>query len=133
MVIGASLIVAAVAVLFGASVLGLAIVAPVAGLLGLWIDPLQPFGTAEWGIVASSTCHAIAYTGYVWLVRRAGVAFTSQVGYLVTIAGVLLSGALLAEAYSPWVWAALAVMLAGIVLVQPRRGPASRARTVDAE
>ena len=55
-----------------------------------------------------------------WLVGRAGAVFGGQVAYLVTGFGVVWSMLLLGERYSGWVWAALALMLAGLALVQPR-------------
>lgn len=114
-----------IAVLFGASVLGVMVATPFSMALGFWI-PLpsiaasSQWGTPEWGIVGTSFCHAVAYAGYIWLVGRAGVVFTSQIAYVVTVSGVLLSALLLGEDYSVWVWLALLFMLAGIGLVQPR-------------
>jgi drug/metabolite transporter (DMT)-like permease len=62
----------------------------------------------------------MVYSAYVWLVGRAGSVFAAQVSYLVTGFGVLWSMALLGERYSGYVWAALALMFAGLALVQPR-------------
>jgi drug/metabolite transporter (DMT)-like permease len=111
--------------LFGASVLGFLVSVPLSLALDLWIPLPQialsgSWDTAEWGIIGTSLCHAIAYSGYIWLVRYAGVVFASQIAYVVTISGVLLSAALLGETYAIWVWLALALMLAGVGLVQPR-------------
>ncbi len=50
----------------------------------------------------------------------AGPVFSSQVSYVVTLAGVFLSALILSESYSSWVWMALVLMLAGLTLVQPR-------------
>jgi drug/metabolite transporter (DMT)-like permease len=71
--------------------------------------------------------NALAYAGYVWLVGRAGSLFASQVAYLVTGFGVLWSMILLGERYSAWVWAAFALMLVGVALVQPSGGRAKSA------
>jgi drug/metabolite transporter (DMT)-like permease len=46
--------------------------------------------------------------------------FASQCSYIVTAAGLLWAMLLLGERFSPWVWAAVAVMLFGLSLVQPR-------------
>ena len=73
----------------------------------------------------SGVLNALAYSGYIWLVGRAGSVFASQIAYLVTGFGVLWSMALLGERYSAWVWLAFALMLAGIALVQPRGGEAT--------
>jgi drug/metabolite transporter (DMT)-like permease len=47
--------------------------------------------------------------------------FTAQVSYLVTIFGVIWAMILLREGYSGGIWAALALMLSGLFLVQPRQ------------
>lgn len=78
------------------------------------------WGLPEYSFVAISIAHAIVYAGYVWLVGRAGPVFSAQVSYLVTIFGVFWAVALLQEAYANGIWAALAVMLLGLFLVQPR-------------
>lgn len=110
----------AVQVLLGASLVGLVFALPLALATGQWIDPLVPWGRAEWALVGSSVIHGLVYTGYVWLVGRAGSVFAAQVAYLVTGFGVIWSILLLGESYSAYIWAALAMMFAGIFLVQPR-------------
>lgn len=105
--------------LFGASLVGALITLPLALGLGQWVNPV-PFGLPETAFVASALIHALVYSGYVWLVGRAGAVFAAQVSYLVTIFGVVWSMLLLSEAYSPYIWAALALMMAGMFLVQPR-------------
>jgi drug/metabolite transporter (DMT)-like permease len=107
-------------VLLGASLLGTAIVAPLALASGQWIDPRQGIGRAEAALVVSSSIHALAYAGYVWLIGRAGAVFAAQVAYVVTGTGVLWAMTLLDERYSSWVWLALGAMMAGLFLVQPR-------------
>jgi drug/metabolite transporter (DMT)-like permease len=114
----------AVQVLLGASLVGIVLAAPLAAMTGQWISPLPPYGAPDLAILASSVAHVIAYTGYVWLVGRAGSVFAAQVSYLVTGFGILWAKLLLGEVYSPWVWAALLLMLGGLFLVQPRKPPA---------
>jgi drug/metabolite transporter (DMT)-like permease len=75
----------------------------------------------EYAFVLVSIAHAIVYAGYVWLVGRAGAVFTAQVSYLVTIFGVFWAVMLLSEVYANGIWTALALMLCGLFLVQPRR------------
>lgn len=107
--------------MFGASAMGMVVTLPLALASGQWIDPTPAWGAPEWALILSSCIHALMYAGYVWLVGRAGAVFASQSSYLVTGTGVLWSIALLGESYSGWVWAALAVLLAGVFLVQPRQ------------
>jgi drug/metabolite transporter (DMT)-like permease len=110
----------AVQAMLGVSVTGAVIVAPIALATGQWVDPL-PFGRAEGALVISSVVHALVYASYVWLAGRAGSVFASQTAYLVTGTGVIWAMVLLGERFEPVVWVALAVMLAGVSLVQPRR------------
>lgn len=107
--------------LLGASVLGGIIAGPLAYFTGTWIDLTITWSAPEWALLASSVLHVLAYTGYIWLVGVAGVVFSAQVAYVVTIAGVFLSAIALNETYSGWVWAALGLMLVGLMLVQPRQ------------
>ena len=51
-------------------------------------------------MLVSGVLNVLAYSGYVWLVGRAGSVFASQIAYLVTGFGVLWSMALLGERYS---------------------------------
>ena len=108
-------------VLFGASALGLIVALPTTLITGSWINPVTIWGPAEWAILGIGIAHMAAYSGYIWLVGKAGSVFAAQVAYIVTGAGVVWSIILLGERYSPWVWAALILMMAGIALVQPRK------------
>jgi drug/metabolite transporter (DMT)-like permease len=105
--------------MFGVSVVGSLLAAPIALGTGQWVDPF-PMGQAEWALVTSSVVHAVVYASYVWLASKAGSVFASQTAYLVTGSGVIWAMLLLDERFSPVVWVALVVMLAGVALVQPR-------------
>jgi len=109
----------AVQAMFGVSVVGTVLVTPLAVGTGQWVDP-WPLGRAEWALIASSIVHALVYACYVWLASKAGSVFAAQTSYLVTASGVFWAMLLLGEQFSPLVWAALVVMLAGVALVQPR-------------
>ena len=109
----------AVQAMFGVSLVGAVIAAPVALGTGQWVDPL-PFGRPEAALVILATVHALVYAGYVWLAGRAGSVFAAQSAYLVTGTGVIWAMVLLGERFQPLVWLALAVMLTGVALVQPR-------------
>jgi drug/metabolite transporter (DMT)-like permease len=113
-----------VQVLLGASIMGSVMALPLALMTGQWISPLPPWGAPDMAIVGSSVAHALAYAGYVWMVGRAGAVFAAQVSYLVTAFGIFWAWLLLGETYSGWIWAAVALMFAGLFLVQPR--PAAR-------
>jgi drug/metabolite transporter (DMT)-like permease len=109
-----------VQVLFGATLLGLPLAAVMAIGLGQWISPLRSWGAAEWAMIGAAAVNTAAYTGYVWLIGRAGAVFAAQVSYLVTLFGVGWAIVLLGERYSFWVWGAMILMLLGLALVQPR-------------
>lgn len=105
--------------LAGASMAGLPLTLGLALAAGQWIDPRPPWETADLALASSALIHACVYTGYLWLIGRSGPVFAAQVAYLVTGFGVAWSMVLLGESYSHLVWIGLALMLAGIFLVQP--------------
>jgi drug/metabolite transporter (DMT)-like permease len=111
----------AIQVLFGASLVGALLALPLALGTGQFISPLRSYGAPEWSLIAASLIHVVVYTVYVWLVGRAGPVFTAQVGYLVTGFGVVWAMLILDESYSPYFWAAVALIFLGVSLVQPRR------------
>ncbi len=113
-----------VQVLLGSCVFGTVMAFPLALMTGQWISPMPPWGASDLAIVGSSTAHALAYAGYVWMVGRAGAVFAAQVSYLVTAFGIFWAWLILGETYSGWIWTAIVLMFAGIFLVQPR--PAAR-------
>lgn len=111
----------AVQAMFWASLLAALMALPLALRTDQWIDPRPPYGTPELALMASSTIHALMYAAYVWLAAKAGAVFATQTSYVVTLSGVLWAMLLLGENFSAWVWAAMAVMLLGLFLVQPHQ------------
>ena len=111
--------------MLGASLTGLILCVPVMLATGQGYSPL-PLGRDDAALVLSSALHALLYATYVWLAATAGSVFASQSSYLVTGAGMVWAMLLLGERPSATVWLALAVMLAGVALVQPRGRAAKR-------
>lgn len=109
-----------VQLLAGASVVGLVLALPAALLTGSWVTPGAGPLAIDAALVAVAAIHAVAYTGYVWIVGHGGAVFGAQVSYLVTGSAVVWSMILLGERYSIWVWSAIAVVFLGLFLVQPR-------------
>jgi drug/metabolite transporter (DMT)-like permease len=107
--------------LCGASLIGVAVTGPIAWLSGNWIDPRPPWGAPDYALIASAMINSLIYAMYIWMVRRAGPVFAGQVSYLVTGFGVIWAMIILHERYSAYFWLALALMLAGLFLVQPRQ------------
>jgi len=101
------------------------LITPATIAAGGWVAPTGA-GTAELALIATSVVHVFCYLGLVWLIGHAGPVFAAQVGYVVTGAGVAWGMVVLGERHSPWVWAALALMLTGLALVRPRRAGAGR-------
>jgi drug/metabolite transporter (DMT)-like permease len=101
------------------SAVGAVLILPLVLATGQWFWPV-PFGRAETGLFLGAAAHACAYAGYVWVAARAGAVFAGQTGYVVTGTGVLWAMLILGERFPPTVWLALAVILAGLALVQPR-------------
>lgn len=124
----------AIATLLGACIAGLAMTLPATLLFGRWDAAPAPWnagawGDAEWAIFGITVLHVVAYSGYLWLVGRAGPIFTSQVGPVVTVAGVLFSVWFLDERNSAWIWLSLVLLVSGLMLVRPRDDDPLAART----
>lgn len=109
----------AVQAMFGVSVVAVLLILPHMLIGGERYVP-WPMGRPEWALILSSALHGLLYATYVWLAARAGSVFASQSSYLVTGAGMIWAMLLLGEQPSVTVWLAVAVMLAGVALVQPR-------------
>lgn len=110
----------AIQALCGASAVGAVVTLPLALATGQFIDPRAGIGAPELALVLSAMLHGPAYAAYVWMIGRAGAVFTAQVSYLITAFGIGWSILLLGESYSGWIWLALAAMMGGLFLVQPR-------------
>jgi len=110
-----------IATLLGASLVGVFISLALALATDGFIDPRQGLGGPEWALILSTLLHLGAYLGYIWMVKKAGPVFTSQVAYIVTPAGMIFSALFLGESHSPWLWLSLGVMLFALTLVQPRQ------------
>ncbi|MEX0337970.1 MAG: DMT family transporter [Arenibacterium sp.] len=122
----------AIQVLLGASLIGIFLALPLAVMSGQFISPFRPYGAPEWSLIASALIHVMVYAIYVWMVGRAGPVFTAQVGYLVTGFGVVWAMLILRESYSPYFWAAMALIFLGVFLVQPRgKDKLAPARPID--
>ncbi len=113
--------------MLGASLAGLILCAPVMLVMDQGYSP-WPLGRDDLALALSSALHALLYASYVWLAATAGSVFAAQSSYLVTAAGMIWAMLLLGERPNATVWLALAVMLAGVALVQPR----ARAKTGEA-
>ncbi len=85
--------------------------------------PSFPPTQLEFSIIGLGLINAIAYSTFVFLIKRTGPVFASQTGYIVTICGILWGMFLFEEIYSAWVWGSLFVIILGVILVSPRKEP----------
>ncbi|MFK8076835.1 MAG: DMT family transporter [Granulosicoccus sp.] len=108
-----------VVTLFGASMLGSVLLLPIATMTDMAVSLTLPWDISRWAILGSAVGHVIAYSGYLFLLARAGAVFTSQIGYVVTLTGIIGAVLFLGESYGYTVWIAVAMMLAGVALVRP--------------
>ena len=106
--------------MLGASLVGLVIVTPLMFATGQTVMPQWPMPEAQLALIAGSIIHVLVYASYVCLVGRAGAVFAVQVSYMVTGFGLFWAWLVLGEAFSHVIWLALALMFAGMYLVQPR-------------
>jgi drug/metabolite transporter (DMT)-like permease len=110
----------AIQAMFGASIIGVLIAAPIMWALGHGFV-IRSLGQAELALIGMSALHAVLYATYVWLAANAGAVFATQTSYIVTASGLMWSALLLGERFSSLVILAALLMLAGMALVQPRR------------
>ena len=91
---------------------------------GLLIDGTILLDVSNWKLTSSvvllAFINATAYAAFVACIASSGPLFASQVGYVVTFAGVFWGIAIFGETHSMWVWASLVTMLIGLMLVSPR-------------
>ena len=82
----------------------------------IWLD----FTLTEGLILAHMFLAALTFHMYFVLLRRTGPVYFSQIAFIVTLVAVGLGVALLNERHSLWIWAALALVFAGVALVNWR-------------
>ncbi len=80
----------------------------------LFADGITPADSAMAGQIVI-TC--IAYVLYFEIIDRAGPVYVSQVGYIVNVFGLLWGFVVFAEVPSPWLWATVGLVFAGVYLV----------------
>ncbi len=95
--------------------------------------PGFPWREADIAVLTLPVITGIAHIFLFQLIQMAGPVYFSQVGYIVTISGLLWGWALFGESHGPWIWAALALMFAGLMLVNLRRDAAVAPAAPDRE
>jgi DNA-binding response OmpR family regulator len=109
---------AAVGIMLG---LAAALMAPLAAAQDMLFLPSATPGPREVLIVILGVSSALALVLALRLVSLAGPVFASQMAYSQTLAGIAWGMLLLQEQLSPLAWGALALVIVGFWLVEPRR------------
>lgn len=103
----------AAGLMFAATVSMLAVMA----VTGEWWAFEGAFGDGHWATVASMANNALSFYLIFELIKRAGPVFFSMVNYVVTLMGMGLGIWIFSDAHSIWIWAALVLIGASLVLV----------------
>jgi len=82
-----------------------------------WFSIWSEVSLANSLVMMHGLISAIAFTLFFLLVRIAGPVYFSQVAYLVTFFGIAIAMVVFDERYSVWHWAAFAVTVTGVILV----------------
>jgi drug/metabolite transporter (DMT)-like permease len=99
--------------MFVASVSMLAVMA----VTGEWWAFEGEFGDGQWATIAAMANNALSFYLIFELIKRAGPVFFSMVNYVATLTGMGLGIWLFSDAHSVWIWAALVLIGASLVLV----------------
>lgn len=107
---------------FGMLLCGFIIITPIALLNGVGHMPGPPWDRVDLAVFAIPVITGCAGLIVFELIRVSGPVYFSMVGYLVTAGGVFWAWWLFDERLGPYIWLALAFMLAGLALVNLRQG-----------
>ena len=80
----------------------------------------MPLRTVDWVLCAHMLISGVAFFGLFELIRMAGPTYASQLTYVVTLTGMVVGIFVFDETHSVWVWAATALVLGGVGLVNMR-------------
>ena len=106
---------------FGMLICAFAIITPVALFGGTGFMPGPPWDRVDLAVFGMPVITGCAMLIVFELIRVSGPVYFSMVGYPITAGGVLWGWYLFDERLGPYIWLALAFMLAGLTLVNLRR------------
>lgn len=86
-----------------------------------------------WSVLWAAAAIAITYACFFEVIRRAGALFFAQLNYVVVAAGLIWASLLFGESLSAWVWGAVGVLVASLVLINAGTARAIRERQVGAQ
>ncbi len=93
---------------------------PLVLLTDTFVVPNWPLQTTELAILTVAAVTLLDYFIITLLIVWAGPVFTSQAAYIVTLAGVAWGIVIFDDVHSPWIWAAMFVLMVGLTFVRPR-------------
>ena len=93
---------------------------PAMAVDGSWWAFDSGIGNGELALLAVAAFFVFFWICFFEIIRRAGPVFFSTVNYIATLAGVVWGILIFGDVLSSWLWAALAVMLAGLYLMNRR-------------
>lgn len=99
---------------------GVLLVPAVIATDSLYLPPL-PLDAVGWSAIGIAALSGLGTLLFFGLLRFAGPVYGSQTAYTTMMSGVILGFAIFDEHLSWWIWAAIAMMSAGVALVS-RRG-----------
>ena len=85
----------------------------------IWVD----FGAPEAAMVGYSILSAFAFVLFFTIVRLSGAVYLSQVGYIITVVGLLVGMVTFGERPSPLMYGAIVLIFAGVAMVNARKAP----------
>ena len=96
------------------------VILPVALATGQFHPIWHGVGRPETALLVHMLINGLAFFGLFELIRLAGPTYASQLTYIVTLTGVFFGIVMFDESHSIWVWAATAMVLGGVALVNRR-------------
>jgi len=115
----------------GLLIAGVAGMAVLVVVTGQYYVPFQYGDPKEWALVAAMAINAIIWPFFFFLINRTGAVLFSMMNVVGLVFGTIWGILLFADAHSPLVWLAAALMMAGffLVVLSPQRAPATADKT----
>ncbi|MBR45304.1 MAG: hypothetical protein CMM31_02255 [Rhodospirillaceae bacterium] len=83
-----------------------------------------PMEDADWALVMAACVMALAFYMMIEIIRLAGPVYFTTVNFIIPLIGIGWGFAFFGESHSLWIWAALALMILGVFLVnRPNKLP----------
>lgn len=115
----------------GIVVAAAALLMPVTLVSGSMIYPSEVLSHYGGSFLLIAGLSAFSNVLLIYTIRTTGAVFASQAGYAMTAGGILWSIILLNESMSVWIWAALACLVSGLVLVMPKQAEEAQSASLD--